>query len=88
MAEKKKIVNKKAFVHGSTNAFYYDRIFENTYIRSSIVKITKTDSPNKGMIVPSITIMIKKTSTLFLSLCFGGAANFPFGLLANHIFIP
>ena len=68
--------------------FYYDRICENMYMRSSIAKITKTDSPNKGMTAPSITIMIKKTSTLFLSLCFGGAANFPFGFLANHIFIP
>ena len=46
---------------------FYDRIFENTYIRSSIAKRTKTDSPNKGMTAPSITIMIKKTSTLFLS---------------------
>ena len=67
--------------------FYYDRIFENTYMRSSIAKITKTDSPNKGMTAPSIIIMIKKTSTLFLSLCFGGAANFPFGFLANHILL-
>lgn len=68
--------------------FHYDCIFENTYMRSSIAKITNTDSPNKGMIAPSITIMIKKTIMLFLSLCFGGAANFPFGFLANHIFTP
>ena len=56
--------------------FYYDRIFENMYMRSSIVKIAKTDSPNKGMTAPSITIMIKKMNMLFLSFCFGGAANF------------
>lgn len=68
--------------------FYYDRIFENTYMRSSIAKITKTDSPNKGMTAPSITIMIMKTNVLFLSLCLGGAANFPFGFLASHIFTP
>jgi len=78
----------KKTTHIEWFSFYYDRIFENTYMRSSIVKITKTDSPNKGMTAPSITIMTKKTNILFLSLCFGGAANFPFGLLANHIFIP
>ncbi|MDA0175139.1 hypothetical protein OJ998_39060, partial [Solirubrobacter taibaiensis] len=73
MVEKKRTVNKKHLYTMVQMLFHYDRIFENTYIRSSIAKITKTDSPNKGMTAPSITIMIKKTNILFLSLCFGGA---------------
>lgn len=67
--------------------FYYDCIFENIYIRSLIVKIIKIDSLNKGMIVFSIIIMIKKMNIFFLFFCFGGVVNFFFGFFVNYIFI-